>query len=64
MFESTYTLYVKDHPVAASPSLAQLKVLATPYLHERKRPRIRIPGGAFLHYDSERQDWIAGPVHE
>lgn len=62
MFESTYTLYIEGEPIAASPSLEQMKVLAGPYLRERKQPRIRIPGGEFLLYDSVRQVWVPDPV--
>lgn len=64
MFESTYTLYIEDDPIAASPSLEQIKILAAPHLHERKQPRIRVPGGEFLLYDSQRQEWIPEPVTE
>jgi hypothetical protein len=64
MFESTYTLYIEDDPIAASPSLEQMKVLAAPHLQDRKRPRIRLPGGGFLLYDSERQEWMPAYLAE
>jgi hypothetical protein len=62
MFESTYTLYIEDEAIAASPSLEQMKLLAYPRLQEGKQLRIRLPGGEFLLYDREPQEWIADPV--
>jgi hypothetical protein len=61
MFESTYTLYLEDSAVAASPSLEQLKILAAHRLQEGKIARIRVPGGQFLSYEPKRREWIPDP---
>jgi hypothetical protein len=61
MFESTYTLYIEDSAIAASPSLEQIKMLAAHRLKEGKLARIRIPGGQFLTYAPERREWTPEP---
>jgi hypothetical protein len=58
MLESSYTLYVHDIGIATSPSLEQIKALAKAHLREGREPRIRLPGGLFLRYDTGRKDWV------